>query len=113
MQNATHGTALQGSGRITTSRCHTQTLFLVRLLLDLRKDLGVLKEVVLLNGQLSVAIRSKSKSTTYFLSNFYRVSSPSGQQHAISRLHACRDDLAILVGRARADSDDGRFGKRT
>ena len=82
------------------------------LLLDLCEDLGVSKELVLLeNADGEVESESAHSSLgweqTHLLANLDRTTAPAREKHTITSLHAGRDDVTVLVRRARTDSDDG------
>ena len=84
------------------------------LLLDLCQDLGVSKELVLLeNADGEVESESAHSSLgweqTHLLANLDRVSAPPGEQHAVTRLDLRRNNVSVLVRRARAHGDDSRL----
>ena len=49
---------------------------------------------------------------TNILADFDRVPAPAGEEDAVAGLDDGGDDLPVLVGRARADGDDGRLRQR-
>ena len=85
------------------------------LLLNLREDVRVLEEVVLLGLKTASSVQAAKQEHlghTHLLSNLDRVASPARQQYAVTRLHLRRNDVAVLVRRARANRDNGRLRQR-
>ena len=82
--------------------------------MDLREDLRVTEEEVLLRaceGHISDQrdMTRKQRMPTHLLADLDRAAAPARKEYAVSSLHADGEDVAILIGRALADSDDGRL----
>ena len=86
------------------------------LLLDLREDLRVAEEEVLLRAcegrvsdQPNLPRKRPERMPTHLLADLDRAAAPARKEYAVSSLHADGEDVAILVGRTGADGDDGRL----
>lgn len=87
-------------------------------LLDLRKDLRVAEQVVLLHRATKSdhspqhPAKQRERKYTHIFTHFNRVPAPPREEHAVTRLHRRRYDLALFVRRAGAHSNHRRLRQR-
>ena len=82
-------------------------------LLNLRQNLRILKQVVLLKQNTSAAVETQHQITnTHLFSHLNRIAAPSRQQHPIPTLDRYRHDLALFIRSAWAYGDDGSLWER-
>jgi hypothetical protein len=83
------------------------------LLLNLRQNLRILKQIILLKKTHPSAPLNTTTKATHLFSHFNRIAAPPRQQHPITALNRHRHDSALLIHCTRSDSNDRRFWEWT